>query len=95
MTTSRSTIILVVLAIVVVLAALYMLFGKENETDALGVAGAPATEAELTFLNFAAQLEPVAFDTSILSDPRFMSLTDIRTTIVPEPTGRRDPFAPL
>lgn len=95
MNNSRSTIILVVLAIVVVLAALYMLFGKGDTSGAVSVQDAPASRAELTFLSLAAQLDPVSFDTSILSDPRFDALQDIRTAIVPENSGRVDPFSPL
>ena len=95
MTASRNTIILVVLALLVLAAAGYLLFGRGEEEATLSGTGAPASEAELTFLNLTAQIEPVAFDTSILSDPRFNALRDLRTAVVPENSGRIDPFAPL
>lgn len=48
-----------------------------------------------TFTNTFIKLAPVTFDTEILSDPRFLSLTDIAPLITSEPAGRVDPFAPL
>lgn len=91
---SRTNIILLVVGILLVLAAGYMLT-REDTSPAISVSEGPATEAELIFLNLTAQIEPVAFDTSILSDERFMALMDIRTAILPEPPGRLDPFGPL
>lgn len=95
MNASRNTIILVILAVLVLAAAGYLLFGRGDATPTLQGTGAPASQAELTFLNLTAQIEPVAFDTSILSDSRFKALQDIRTVVVPEDAGRVDPFAPL
>lgn len=92
---NKNTIIVVVGGIVLVaLAAGYFLFVKPSSTVAV-TETAPASPAEVTFVNLAAQLEPLGFDTSILKDPRFEGLVDIHTGILPEPTGRRDPFAPL
>lgn len=92
---NKSTITVVIVGIVLVaLGAAYFMFVKPSGTVALSET-APASPAEVTFVNLAAQLEPLGFDTSILTDPRFESLVDIHTGILPEPTGRRDPFAPL
>lgn len=95
MPTSQTPVVLAILAIIVLAAAGYLLFGSNDEDAALEGTTAPASAAELAFLNLTAQIEPVAFDTSILSDPRFIALQDIRTAILPEPSGRLDPFAPL
>lgn len=95
MPTSRTTIILIVLGLLVLGAAAYLLFGNEPSDPALSASGAPGSEAEMTFLGLTAQIDPVAFDTSVLEDPRFKALQDIRTAIVPESAGRADPFAPL
>ncbi len=95
MNTSRTTIILVVLGLLVLAAAGYMLFGAPSTDSAVGPTGAPGSEAEMTFLSLTAQIDPVAFDTSVLDDPRFKALQDIRTAITPETAGRADPFAPL
>lgn len=40
-------------------------------------------------------LRAVTLAGSIFSDPSFMTLQDFGTTIVPEPVGRENPFAPL
>jgi hypothetical protein len=94
---SRTKIIIVVLGIAVVLGAVYIVFFNSNDTTT-GVSvsgGTPSSPAEVNFLNLSSQIEPVTFDTSILSDPRFTSLVDIHTAILPEATGRKNPFAPI
>lgn len=95
MPTSRTTIILIVLGLLVLGAAAYLLFGSQPSESAVSPAGTPGSEAEMTFLGLTAQIDPVAFDTSVLDDPRFKALRDIRTAILPEAPGRADPFAPL
>lgn len=40
-------------------------------------------------------LRAVTLSGSILTDPSFRSLQDFGTTLVPEPIGRQNPFAPL
>jgi hypothetical protein len=90
---NRTGLILVIAAIVIFAVAGYLLFGT-TETSGVTSVG-PATEAELIFLALTNRIDPVTFDASIVSDPRFMSLQDIRTAIVAETSGRTDPFAPL
>jgi len=90
---NRPGILLIVAAIVIFAVAGYLLFGT-TETSGVTSVG-PATEAELIFLALTDRIDPVAFDSRIVSDPRFVSLQDIRTAIVSEASGRTDPFAPL
>lgn len=90
----RTVIILLVLGALVFLAGGYLLF-TPDDGSAVSVENTPASEAELAFLALTAQIDPVAFTTNILSDPRFMMLQDIRIAIIPEATGRPDPFAPI
>jgi hypothetical protein len=89
----------IVLGIVVVVAlafgAYLVFFAGNSDESAISAQTAPASAAEISFLNLASQTESVTFDTTILSDPRFMALVDIHTAIVPEPQGRTDPFATL
>ena len=40
-------------------------------------------------------LRAIKLDGTIFSDPAFVSLQDFSTQIVPEPVGRKNPFAPL
>lgn len=93
MTISKTTIILAAAGILVLAAAWYVTFGAPDPAEVVSADAAPANQAELTFLGLTARIDPVEFDTSILEDPRFKALRDIRTTIVPEASGRPDPFA--
>lgn len=92
---SRTKIIFAAIGVGVLLIAAYLLFFNNSTSSAVAVSGAPASAAEVSFLNLVAQVDPLSFDTSIFTDPRFMALVDIRTAVVPEPSGRTDPFAPL
>ncbi len=93
----KNTIIAVVIGVVFLSGAGYFLFIKPATSPSpTGVdTSAPTSAEELIFVNLAAQLEPLGFDLSILSDPRFTALRDLHTPIFLEPAGRRDPFAPL
>jgi hypothetical protein len=91
---NRNTLIAIVVGIGLLLAAAYFLFVR-TPSNAVVTSSEPSSPAELTFVNLASQLEPLGFDTAILSDPRFTALVDIHTAIIPEQAGRRDPFAPF
>ncbi len=93
---SRNTLLLILCAVVVIGGAVYYFFFFESGTDpALGSDTSAASDAELEFIALVGQLDPIVFDTQLLSDPRFTSRPDIRTAIVPEAIGRTDPFGPL
>ncbi len=91
---SKNTIISIIIGVVILLVAGYMLFFQQPASSAVTATEA-SSEAEVTFVNLAAQLEPLGFDTSILANPRFLELVDIHTIVLPEVSGRKDPFAPL
>ncbi len=92
---SRSTIILAIVAILILGAAAYLLFGRSDIDPAVSGTSSEVTDAEMTFVSLIARIEPISFDASIVDDPRFSILRDIRTAIVDEASGRTDPFAPL
>ncbi|MDB5195436.1 MAG: hypothetical protein JWO84_620 [Parcubacteria group bacterium] len=92
---NKNTIIAIVIGFVLLTAAGYFLFVKPAPSTGALSASEPASPEETMFVNLAAQLEPLGFDTSILSDPRFLALVDLHTAVIAEPTGRRDPFAPF
>jgi hypothetical protein len=92
---TKSNIILIVAASLTFVAAVYYYFFYNKDTGSAVVATAPASAAELDFVNLAGQIDSISFDPGIFSDPRFMRLTDIHTIVVPESSGRRDPFAAL
>jgi hypothetical protein len=82
-----------------VLGGAYILFSASPSTPAPAKEGAltedstPAATAERQFLSLVASLEPTHLDTKLLSDARFTSLSDIREPVLPEATGRLNPFA--
>lgn len=90
---SKSNIILAVAAGLTFIAAVYYYAFYNKDTGPAVVEGTAASSAELDFINLQGQIVNITFDASIFSDPRFTRLTDIHTIIVPEPAGRRDPFA--
>lgn len=95
MNLSRNT-ILIVSAIIVLGGGVYYFFFFNTGTGAtVSSSTAVASDAELSFIALVSKLDPITFNTAILSDPRFTARTDIRTTVVPETTGRKDPFAPI
>ncbi len=85
----------VALLIVIVGAAAYYMTKDGGNTAVVTEGEVPSSSTEATFLGFSSELESVSFDPAIFSDPRFTSLRDIRTSVVEEGKGRRDPFAPL
>jgi hypothetical protein len=96
MTLPKNVPLLAAALIVVAGIAAYVFWLREPAMPNVSIEGEGAvTEAHATFLALAAQLEPVAFDASVLSDPRFLALVDITTAILPEDAGRTDPFGRL
>lgn len=93
MNVDKNLIIAAVVGAVLIIAAGYLLLFKPP-ADVVSEE-TPTSPEEIAFVNLASQLDPLTFDTSIFSDTRFTSLIDIHTAVVPEPSGRRDPFAPL
>lgn len=93
---TRNNIILTICLIIVISGVGYFVFGRNTADDVTIITTAgPANDAELSFITLVTALDPIVFDTKLLSDPRFTGRQDIRTAIIPETGGRRDPFAPL
>lgn len=96
MKSNRKTILTVVSLVIVIGGGLYFFFSSNSSAaPALTSSDTVASGAELSFISLVSKLDPIVFDTAILSDPRFTSRKDIRTIIVTEPSGRKDPFAPM
>ncbi len=85
----------IALIIVIIGATAYYMTKDGGNTAVITEGEAPSSSTEETFLGFASELESVSFEPEIFSDPRFTALKDIRTSVVEEDKGRRDPFAPL
>ncbi len=87
--------IIIGLGAVIILAVVYLLFFDKAPTADLTSSTTTGSPAELYFVNLSGELDDISFDTTVLTDPRFNALTDIRTAILPETSGRPDPFAPI
>lgn len=88
--------ILMIIAGIVVLGGIYWYFFTGTATDVpLSADTTSSNPAQAQFETLVGELTPVSFDTSLLTDPRFAALVDIGTPVVPESSGRIDPFAPL
>ncbi|MDE2037745.1 MAG: hypothetical protein KGI69_00775 [Patescibacteria group bacterium] len=87
---------LIGIAIVVIAAAgyFYVEGGSPAASSTLvqSQAGNQVGTAELDLLN---QIESLRIDTSLFSDPGYLSLTDYSVQIPSESVGRPNPFAPL
>ena len=92
---SRKNLLSVGCALIVLLGGFYYFFFLAKDDGTVLSGSAPASDAEVSFINLVSQLGAVEFDTHIFDDPRFNALVDMRTPILPEPAGRKDPFGPL
>jgi hypothetical protein len=92
---TKSNIILSIFAGLTLVAAIYYYFFYNKDSGPAVIETPAASAAELDFVNLVGQIDSISFDTSIFSDPRFIALTDIHTIVVPEASGRRDPFASI
>jgi hypothetical protein len=93
---TRNSILLLISIIIVFGGGIYYFFFFDQSSGPALVGGAPAaTDAEMSFIALVGRIDPITFDTRLLSDPRFTNRTDIRTTVLPESAGRVDPFAPF
>ncbi len=95
MALSKKTSISIAAGVVVLGVVAYFVWIKPPAEENVSVSGGVTSAAQGTFLTLASQLEPVSFNKTILTDPRFLALVDIQTAILPEKSGRTDPFAPL
>jgi hypothetical protein len=92
---SRKTLLTIASAAIVVIGGFYYFFFLAKDSSTVLAPDAPASAAETSFIGLVGQLGSVEFDTHVLDDARFNALVDIRTPIVPETSGRKDPFGPL
>lgn len=90
---------LAIIGIVVVLAGSvwYVLSSGSAPQEGLVTESfvSPASEAERDLVATLLALRAVKLEGSVFSNPVFQSLKDFGSTIVPEPVGRENPFAPL
>ena len=98
----KNMFIIIILVIVVVGGVWYGMSGggAQNEqlltTDVVGDSGSPTEDAvDRDLVETLLTLRAITLSGTIFADPAFKSLQDFGTTIVPEPVGRPNPFAPV
>lgn len=86
----------IIVAVVLVVGG-YFAYGTGSSDELLTTtdAGTPTSQVSKELLSVLANLKSISLDTSIFTDPAFLSLSDFGTTIPLEPVGRDNPFAPL
>lgn len=90
----KNTIYLIIAALVVAAGAYWYFFTGTGNQPPLS-ASTVTNPAQVQFQTLVGELQPISFNTSIFSDPRFNALVDITTSISPESFGRLDPLAPF
>lgn len=89
----------ILLALIVIGAVAWYAFSSAGSAPSLTTSatagGSGTSTADAQLVATLLQLRTVTLNSTIFSDPAFESLQDFSTQIVPEPSGRPDPFAPL
>ena len=91
----KSSTTLIIIATLIVAAGAYWYFFTGTGNEPPLTTSATENAAHIRFQTLVSELQPISFNTSIFSDPRFMALIDLTTPITPETLGRLDPFAPV
>jgi hypothetical protein len=85
----------IVLTALIASGGAYWYYQMANEAGPTLSQDTGQNAAQVEFQTLVTELEPISFDTTVFSDPRFIALTDLTTSIAPEQSGRTDPFAPV
>ncbi len=91
---SQHKIIIIVGVAIVALIAWYSLSSSSSSPEPL-LTTTTADSGDQELLQSLETLKAINLDTTIFSNPAYLSLKDFSTQIVLEPIGRSDPFAPL
>jgi hypothetical protein len=85
------------LAFIVILVLLFfgyeIFLAKPAQQQNSGSSSAQVIGAQI--LSMLAQIKTISLDGSVLHDSRFAALRDLSPALVPQPVGRRNPFAPI
>jgi len=88
----------IAIAVVAIVGGVWYGLSNSREPEALLTTSTPGGAARTEDQQLVATLlalRAVTLESAIFDDPSFVSLRDFSTTIVPEPVGRENPFAPL
>jgi hypothetical protein len=88
--------LLLILGIVLVVFGVYYFVSQSSIAgDSVDVQNEELVRRSEKIVSDIATLDSIRIDDEIFTDPRFMSLTDTRVSLVEVATGRSNPFAPL
>lgn len=87
-----NTITLIALTLIIAGGA-YWYTTTQTGNDAPLTVTATNSASKTQFQGLVSELQSISFDTAIFSDPKFLSLVDLKVPVTAEPSGRLDPFA--
>ena len=93
----ENKVILVIVVIIIALLAFYGMSGG-GSSSALLSAKSPATDTSVNdreLLQLLTDMRNIHLEGHIFESTAYTSLQDFGRSIIPEPVGRQDPFAPL
>lgn len=92
----KSKLVLIILGGIMLAGIVWYSFMREDSTQLLQTKDlTTATSVDSDVVGVLLQLRSISLSGTIFTDPAFQSLQDFGREIVPEPTGRPNPFAPL
>lgn len=90
-----NTALILILTLLIAAGAYWYFFTRTGNEQPLSPTDITTSQAQAQFQTLVGELQPITFDTSIFSDPRFNALVDLSVAVSPEPAGRLDPLAPI
>ena len=92
----NQTLIIVVALVVVAFVVYTFFFAGDSQAPVLDqTAVTQASPEDQNLISLLLELKSITLDDSIFKDPIFLGLQDFSQELVPEPSGRPNPFAPL
>jgi hypothetical protein len=92
---SNSTIFLIITTLVLAGGAYWYFSVQTDGTESPLTGTIQENQTQTQFKMLVSQLQSISFDTSIFTDPNFMALINLATPVMPEASGRPDPFASI
>ncbi len=91
------TLLIVVVIVIVAFVGYSMFFDVSNNSGTVLVSKDTSAQkgGDNKLLVLLVNLKSITLDESLFSDSAFRSLIDFGQQLVPEPTGRQNPFAPV
>ena len=88
---------IIMIAVIVIAAfiAYSYFFAPKDEAVLTQESATTQSDVDKELIALLFELKAISLDDAIFSNPQFQSLQDFSQTLVPEPVGRTNPFAPF